>query len=188
MNKFNIKENNPESLSGFIGNPLQDCFTNKYGLIDRDLELAITYYREYFSEKGAYENVIYPGVTGLLSYLKSSGKNVYIVTTKAKQFAVKILEHFKISEYFKNVYGSDLLFYSSINKEKGELIREAIINEKLLNSESIMIGDRKFDINGAKNNGIKTVAVTYGFGSIEELEEAEPDFIVNSVDELYKIL
>jgi phosphoglycolate phosphatase-like HAD superfamily hydrolase len=83
-----------------------------------DLKKAIIFYREYFSAKGAYENKLYPDVYDMLENLYKNNKKLFLVTTKAKQFAVKILEYFNIKEFFKNVYGSDLHSFDTINKSK----------------------------------------------------------------------
>ena len=188
LKKLNIDEENPDSLTEFIGTSLQNCFTNKYGLKDNELSSAIIYYREYFSEKGAYENKLYDGVEELLQTLHSKNKKLFVVTTKAKVFAERIIRHFNISQYFENVYGSELKRMSDINKEKKEHICDALKNEKLKAGETIMVGDRKFDITGAKENGIKSIAVTYGFGSLEELNKAQPDYSVSTIQELYDLL
>ena len=112
-------------------------------------------------------------------------KSVYLVTVKPKVFAIEILKYFGLYSYFSNVYGSDL---SNINDKKEILIRKLLTKENVSASNTIMIGDREFNIRGAQHKGIRAIGVTYVYGSAEELAASGPDFIVNAVSELSELL
>ena len=183
---YGIIENNLDILEKFIGPPLKQSFMKYYNLNEKEAIKAIEIFREYFSTKGLYENDIYPNIEKLLKNLVKKGNMLAVATSKPTIFAKKILKHFKLDKYFKIVIGSNL-DGSRVNKE--EVIRYALkimkINEY---DEVIMIGDRKYDILGAKEVGIHSVGVLYGYGSIKEIKQAKPDYIVKSVKELEKIL
>src|SRR4030095_13539733 len=149
------------------------------------LDKAIKFYREYYSEKGLYENRLYDGIEELLKNLKNDNRSVYLVTVKPAIFAKKILKHFKIFELFSDIYGSDL---SNYNDTKEKLIKKLLDKEKAAQESAAMIGDREFDVIGAKHNKVTSIAVGYGYGSEEELLATKPDFFVKSVKDLSNLL
>ena len=134
--------------------------------------------------KGIYENKIYPGVKEMLKTLSSHNFQLFVATSKPTVYAIEVLRHFKIDICFKEIIGSNL---DNSRTDKTEIISHIISTYGLQASDSVMIGDRKHDIIGAKNNSMKTIGVTYGYGSIEELLSCQPDFIVNSSPEIEAI-
>ncbi len=179
--KFGIQVDNLDTLDPFIGPPLLDSFMAFYDFDENQAKQAIVYYREYFSVTGIYENEIYPGIEELLKVLKKKGRRLVVATSKPTVFAEEILRYFKIESYFDGVYGSQL---DGSMVEKTEII-EHIIKNVLPQDESIvMIGDRKYDIIGARNNGIDSIAAGYGYGSEDELKICEPTYFVHDVAEL----
>ncbi len=170
----------------FIGPPLQWGFSNLFGMNERNTELSVEYFREYYSENGWHENVPYPGISELLEELYFTGKKMYIATSKLEKFAVKIMEHFEFDKYIIQLIGAD---YSGLKATKSLIISNLLEMQTLSPSkEIVMIGDTVFDILGAKENGLATIAVGYGFGKEEELKSAKPDYFVESVEELYELL
>jgi phosphoglycolate phosphatase len=184
LKKLGLTENNPKSISSFIGTPLHLYFETVHNLEGTFMDNAIRYYREYYSVKGQFESVLYEGIFELLESLCQK-KNLFLVTSKPKVYAESILDFFNIRKFFNAVYGSDLLNY---NSSKTELIKKFIVLNQAKLDGTLMIGDRKHDIIGAYNNNIDSVAVTYGFGSIEELNEYNPTVIVKTVQELKETL
>ena len=182
LEKFNIKVEDRKELHPFIGPPLGDSFQRYYGLSEEESQLAIKYYRERFSVKGLYENEVYEGVDKLLQQLKEGGKTVIIATSKPEEFTLKILKHFDLLKYFDYVAGATM---DGSRGEKADVIRYALkisgIKDK---SKAIMIGDRKYDILGAKENGLDSIGVLFGFGDYEELSKAGADYVVKSVEEI----
>ena len=174
-----------ETLCTFIGPPLQDTFKNLLNFEDDKIPEAIKKYREYFAEKGLFENSVYPGIPELLSTLKQNGKKLVVATSKPEDFSIRIIEHFGLSQYFENVCGS---LKDQTRTKKDEVIEFAIERNQISDkSKILMIGDRKHDILGAKKVGLKSCGVLFGYGSREELETAGADFIAENVSRLDKI-
>jgi phosphoglycolate phosphatase len=181
LNKLGIHENNIDELDKFIGPPLRESFLKRYNLTNELADKAMLYYREYFSVKGIYENKLYPGVNELLESLTSRNYKLYVATSKPTIYSQEILNYFKIYRYFKVVMGSN---FDNTMTDKTEIIAYMISSLGLKASHSVMIGDRKHDIIGGKNNSMKTIGVTYGYGSLQELLSCHPDFIVNECREI----
>ena len=188
LKAFDIEEPDLDKLEPFIGPPLKDSFMQYYGLSEEQALVAIEKYRERFSVTGKYENKIYEGIPALLSNLKDYGYHLAVASYKPECFVKDILNHFNIAKYFEVIVGSEL---DGERVEKSEVIHEAL-NQlfhygKIRKEQVVMIGDRKFDIEGAKEMGVTSIAVTYGYGSREELTAAEPDYIVESVAEVHSL-
>ena len=175
-----------ETLQKFIGPPLWESYVKYCGMDKVTAEEAVEHYREYFRPTGIFENKLYDGIKALLKDLKEAGARVYLATSKPDIFARQILAHFEITEYFDSVRGSEL--DGSLIK-KSDIIRLVMTeNDDVTSENTVMIGDTAFDISGARENGIPTVGVTYGYGSASELAGAGAFMMVKTVDELSAIL
>jgi len=185
LNKFGIEAERSE-LYKFIGPPLRESFGLYFGFDKDQAEQAVVYYREYFSVKGMYENEIYPGMSELLTELHHRNRKLYVATSKPQEYSLIILEHFNILQYFNVVSGSNM---DGSMSAKSDLIDRIVshINGDELN-ETIMIGDRRYDIEGAKYHGIDSAAVLYGYGERSELENAGPTYLVESPEKLTTLL
>lgn len=179
-------EASPEELRSFVGPPLHWSFENSYGFSKTKAFQAVEYYREYYREKGIFENRLYPFVTEMLDALLKSGASLYVATSKPTVFALQVLQHFNVDRYFVTIAGSNL---DGTRVDKSEVIDFVLTNNRDINkNRAVMVGDRKHDIIGARTCGLDSIAVTYGYGSPTELTTAEPTFIVNSVEELSEFL
>ncbi len=161
-----------------IGPPLRSTFsqimkTNDEAMIER----AVNLYRERFAEVGMFENEVFDGVPEMLALLRAARKRLFVATSKVQVYTVRILKHFNLSGYFEGVYGSEL---NGKFDNKADLIRHMLANESLVADETLMVGDRKYDITGAKENRCSAAGVTYGYGSAEELREAGADYLCHS--------
>ncbi len=186
LKKLGIYEEDLESLSKFIGPPLRNSFREYYLMDETRVQKAIEYYREYYSPYGIFENEIYPEIPILLQDLKTAGKILIVATSKPTVFAEKILHHFDIHQYFDSVIGSNL---DETRTTKEEVIEYALTTIGDADKKKIvMIGDRKHDIIGAKINHIDSIGVTYGYGSLEELQIEKPTHLVNDVEGLRNLL
>ena len=186
LNKFGIEVEDLNTLCKFIGPPLKDSFMNFYNFSEGDALKAITYYREYFSTNGLYENTVYENFEDMLIALKNDGKSLIIATSKPTVFAEKILEHFNLKKYFDFISGSNL---DNTRTKKADVISYALKQQMINNmSEIIMIGDREHDIIGAKALNIESIGVLHGYGSYEELSSSGADYIVKDVSELKSLL
>lgn len=179
---YGIIENDLSRLAPFIGPPLIDSFRETYHFSEEQAEEAVSYYREYFAEKGWRENKVYPGIPELLKHLQETGRKLYVATSKPTPFAEKILDHFNLSRYFERIEGASLDHTRMRKTEVMQyLLAQTGISEK---GKTVMIGDRKFDVIGAHEIGVECIGVLYGYGSREELVSAGADYIVPSVDAL----
>jgi len=175
----------PSILKTFIGPPLEKTFSEYFYFDKANTEIGKKYYREYFSEKGIYENTLYDGIKELLRVLNDRNKICILATSKPMVFAEKIIKYFNIDIYFKHTVGGNL---EGTFNEKEDIIKYIIENCNLNKSETVMVGDRKYDIIGAKRNGIKSIGVLYGYGSREELENEKPEYLINNVEEILEIV
>ena len=189
LQSFGIDEPDLDKLESFIGPPLRDSFMNFYGLTKEQAEEAVTKYRERFQDVGIFENRVYEGIPEMLRMLQSKGMYLAVASSKPEVYVKRILEHYKLLKYFVVVVGSEL---DGTREKKQEVIEEAVRrlsgDNEIPTDNIYMIGDRLHDVEGAKANNIESVAVTYGYGSMEELREAKADYIVRSVEELQKFL
>lgn len=174
-----------EKLCSFIGPPLVDTFRTQFGFSEEKAALGVVKYREYFAEKGLLENAVYPGIPDLLSTMKDAGKKLVVATSKPEEYSVKIIEHFGLAQYFENVCGS---LMDETRSKKDEVIEYALERNQIDDRGKIlMIGDRKHDILGAKKTGLKSCGVLFGYGSMQELQNAGADYIAGNITELKDI-
>ena len=177
-----------DKLTKFIGPPLRGVFKEHYGFSASEAEKAVDKFREYFSVTGLFENDVYTGIRELLKWLKDNGAVMAVTTSKATVYAAQILEHFHLDGYFSFVSGDEMDGNLSKNG-KGEIIKialDALNLERLLSAA--IIGDRKHDMLGGHDAGIDGIGITWGYGSRAELEEAGATWIVESTDELYRLI
>lgn len=171
-------------LRSFIGPPLRATFLSLLGnaeTADRALEL----YRERFSVTGLFENVAFPDVLPALKRLEPIAGSMFIATSKPHVYARRIADHFEFSRFFRQIYGCEL---NGDRADKSELIAHLLEEEKIEPAHAVMIGDRSHDIVGARANGLRSIGVTWGFGSVEELTDAGATHICHSFDELVHII
>ncbi|MDU5252631.1 HAD-IA family hydrolase [Anaerococcus vaginalis] len=168
-----------DKLYEYIGPPLRDSFVKELG---EDLaDDGVYYYRKYYFKNGLFETSLYEGVKELIEDLYSEGFNIYLATSKGEESSKKILEYFGILQYFSYISGS-----SNDKNTKKKVIEHLLFENDLKTNESIMIGDRSYDIDASNELAIKSIAVTYGYGKKEEFENA--DFIVNKPSDIKKII
>ena len=170
----------------FIGPPLMESFMLYCGLDEGEAQRLTQLYRERYAAVGLYENTVYPGIPALLAALRDVGTTLLLATNKPDVFAKKILEHFGLAEYFHFVAGSAL---SGERGSKAEVIAYALAQQGSPPAAScVMVGDRRHDGEGARQNGIDFVGVLYGYGDREELTAAGAAEIVKSVPALHHLL
>jgi phosphoglycolate phosphatase len=173
-------------LVRYIGPPLRWTLPRLLGTGDEALvDTGVRHYRVRFADVGLFENELYEGVPELLSTSSEAGFRLYVVTTKPAVFAKRIVSHFDLDKYFVEIYGPEL---DGRFDDKTNLIEHILRERDLLPEETVMIGDRASDIEAGKANGTRTLAVTYGFGDMEELAAAEPDRICASPAEIEGIV
>lgn len=200
LRAFGIEEPDIDKLEPFIGPPLVDSFMEFYGMTKERAAEAVVKYRERFSVRGWSENIVYEGIEHMLQSLRDAGYVLAVASSKPTVFVERILTHFGLRDAFSVVVGSEL-DGRRINKD--EVILEALrqlfgMSDGVLpgsvsrggamQDELLMIGDRKFDVEGAHALGIRCVGVAYGYAQPGELEEAGADFLADSPDRLSELL
>ncbi|MCJ0929271.1 HAD-IA family hydrolase [Acinetobacter lwoffii] len=171
------------NIDWIIGPPLKASLA-KILNVDADhvlAEQALMGYRERFAVKGLYENHVFESVAETLAELKRRGYRLLVATAKPTVYAKQILEHFDLAQYFTDIYGSEL---NGERTNKAELIQYILAQQQLQADQCMMVGDREHDIFGARQNGIDTIAVNYGYGSQEELALAQPKYQIDRFNQL----
>ena len=171
-----------EQFMAFIGPPLYASFQKVCGMTPEQAEEAIVIYRSRFSTIGWAENEVYPGIAQLMRSLKKNGVKIAIATAKPQAFAEKIAKKFGFAPYLEAIVGPD---FGNKHESKAAIVKKAM---DLLGGVPVMVGDRCFDVDGGKANGIDTIGVCYGYGTREELESAGATVVVDTVDELTDVL
>lgn len=186
LEKLGMHIESREELYKFIGPPLIEMMMQEYGFSREKAERGLALYREYFSVKGLFENSVYDGIPEMLEKLQNKGYKLVLATSKPELYAKQILEHFNIAKYFYFIGGSDMSETRSTKEAVIEYDLEALGNPSV--DKCIMVGDRKYDVVGSREFGIDCVGVLFGYGSREELKEAGAAYIVETVEELEKLL
>ena len=189
LRALGIEEADLNRLEPFIGPPLRDSFREYYGLDEEQTEFAVSKYLDRSLNKGIYENVLYPGMKELLAGLKAMGCHLAIASSKLELSVKKILQYFSIGDNFEVVVGGEA---DGTRSRKEEIIEEILQrffpDGNIPYDDIVMVGDRKFDIIGGREMGLHQIGVAYGYAPEGELEAAEAEYIVHSVEELEKIL
>jgi dTMP kinase len=171
-----------QTLHAFIGPPLFVTFRDLFGMDDAQCVQAVALYRERYMDIGLFENAVYPGIRTLLRKLQKCGAYLAVATGKPQVLTERILDHFGLSKFFKTVAG---ISEDDREADKQRLIRRALPQQY---KNAAMVGDRRFDMEGAKKMGIDAVGVTYGYGDFAELQNAGADHIASSVEDLNAFL
>ena len=192
LHAFGIDEPDLTKLEPFIGPPLKDSFMEFYGFTEEDAIKAISIYRERFAPIGVLENYIYPGIPQMLAKLQSKGVHLAVASSKPVNFIHQILAHFEIDQYFEVIVGSEL---DGTRTRKEEVVEETLRQLNILTIPveeraacCAMIGDRKFDIQGARAHFLTGVGVRFGYAPTGELEAEGADYIAETVEELTQYL
>lgn len=186
LDAFGIHEPNLDKLIPFIGPPLLQSFQEFYGFTPEDAVTAVKKYRERFSTIGLYENFPYPGIAPMLQQLQAQGKTLAVASSKPTVFVKQILEKFELSQYFASIEGSNL---DGTRTDKKEVISAVLQNFNNPPMEQLlMVGDRKYDVIGAKELGLPCVGVRFGFAAPGELESSGAIYIAQTVADLHQYL
>ncbi len=183
LQHFGLPIPDREEMRSFVGPPLHESFI-RHGVPADKTDEAIRVYRSRYVPIGAYENIPYPGIRELLEELKAKGHTLYVATSKPEEMSVKILEHFDLAKYFDRICGASL---DTSRSSKEDVI--AYLLSLSGRAESIvMVGDTKFDILGAKAHGIPAIGVSWGYGKVEDMENAGAAAIAHTMEALFTLL
>ena len=181
LSSLNVEIDDDIELETFIGPPLRDTF-QFLCKNDKLAEKAVSLYRARYSKTGLYENRLYDGIDSCLRDLAGKVRSRHVVTSKLTTFSERIIEHFNIGEHFDLVYGSNP---DGSLGDKTELLGHVLSSEGINPRDAVMIGDRKYDIIGAKNHGVRSIGVLWGYGSEPELRDAGADRICETPGQLH---
>lgn len=191
LGKYGVNEPDLKKLESFIGPPIRDSFLKFYPevITEKNVDEVVDTLREYYEPIGIYENKVYDGFAEMLHTLQKGGAKLAVASSKPEIYVRRILDHFSLSKYFDVVVGSML---DGSREAKEEIVEEALHQlsgnnpdiKKQSKNQIAMIGDRKYDVEGAKKHNVTAVGVRFGFAEAGELEEAGADFIAETVDDL----
>ena len=172
------------ALRSRVGPPLRETFAHFLETNDEmRIELAIGHYRERFADVGWQENVVYDGIVELLAVLVAQRQRLFLCTAKPEIFARRIVQHFGFASHFVGIYGADL---AGDFDDKAKLLRRLLTAEGLEASKTVMIGDRGNDVRAAHANNVCAIGVLWGFGSRQELADA--DAVAENAQDLEQLL
>jgi phosphoglycolate phosphatase len=180
LTHFGFPALDPDQINSYIGPPLDETFIAITKSSPDQIAGLVAKYRERYSDNGYSENLLYPGIREALDELASSNTPMGVCTSKRADFADRILQLFQIRGYFGFVDGGDV----GIRKEQQVA---SLLSNGIISSSSWFIGDRAVDVLAAKANGLRSVAVLWGYGTRDELESARPDLILASPQELTRL-
>lgn len=183
LEKMNLFVPSTSELEWCIGPPLKDSFSKlTNSTCEIILNTALEYYRKQFTQSGIYKNHLYDGVVEMLSYLNQEGYRLFVATSKPEVFAIQIIQHFALSQYFEKIHGSEL---DGTRSDKSHLLKH-ILESNNIKEPVLMVGDRKYDVIAARQNNIDCLGVTYGYGSQNELTQAGAYHLCRSPEEVYR--
>ncbi len=189
-NALELEMPTDDQLRGFVGPPMQVSAV-KYGVSPERLDDFITAYRTAFTSGEMYNNSVYPGIVELLTQLAAAGKRLAVATSKPEVFAKQICDRFELSPLVEGVFGASL---DTSRASKALVIEHALKTLSqtpdgvVANDKIIMVGDREHDVFGAREHGIQTIGVSWGYADDGELAEAEVDHVVTTPSELCALL
>ena len=182
LRHFGIEVTDRRELYPFIGPPLSDSYAKYYGFTAEQSEKGVNLFREYFREKGIFENMPYSGMPELLAELHQLGCKLVVTSSKPQLFVERILDHFDMAKYFHAVCGATM---DEKTSRKPIIIRNALdICPEAGADNTIVVGDHALDVIGAHENGLPACAVLYGYGENDAIAEAKPEYTACSVNDL----
>jgi len=171
FNRFDMEQPSDESIRRHFGPPLAVTWREVYGMTDEQIVVGLEVYREYYHDVGMFENNLYDGVPELIKDLHDEGVTLSTATSKPEFSASRIIEHFGLREYFTFIGAADL---AGTRDDKSAVIAHTLENLQASSQTRsiVMMGDRRHDVEGAREHGIDTIGVLWGYGTAEELSTA----------------
>lgn len=186
LDKMGVDYGTRESLTRFIGPPLKEEWIRTFGFSEEEGERALAFFREVFAERGWCDNRMFEGIPAMLDTLRAAGKKIALATSKPEEFAEKILKLFGIFDRFDFVGAATL---DGSREKKSDVIEHVLAHfPDIPRDAAILVGDRKYDAEGARLAGIDSLGVLYGCGSREELSAAPFTAYAATVEEVARLL
>lgn len=181
LDAFGIESPDYEELTCFIGPPLLITFQEKFGADPAKADELVKKFRERYTNKGVFESELYDGIKELLIKLKKGNIKIGIASSKPQDYIETLLDHFSIKSYFDAICG---VTFTADCESKTSIIARCQKELGVAGNECIMVGDKKYDIEGAKANIMDSVGVMWGYGSRFEFIEAGAKFIAEKIDDI----
>lgn len=188
VKKKGLTEPSEEVLRSFVGPPLREQFQAVFGLSFEEGNEMVSLYREYYGDRGIFENRVYDGVLKMLETLRDAGLKVAIATSKPEKYAKRIAEHFGFGRYFDFIGGACMDGTRTVKHEVIEYVLAACGISEEERDRTVMVGDRRHDILGAKESALHSIGVLYGYGGREELAEAGAEELAKTAQEAADII
>ena len=183
LEHFGLPVPDRQTMRVFVGPPLDQTFI-KFGVPEDKASEAIAVYRSRYVPIGIFENFPYPGIPELLEELNRQGHRLFVATSKPEEMAHKVLNHFGLAHHFEMICGATL--------DRSRLKKEDVIAYLLSQVEGVeavvMVGDTVYDVLGAKEHGIPTIGVAWGYGEVTDMEQAGAAAIAKTTEELLELL
>ena len=183
LEHFGLPVPDRQTMRVFVGPPLDQTFI-KFGVPEDKASEAIAVYRSRYVPIGIFENFPYPGIAELLEKLNEQGHRLFVATSKPEEMAHKVLNHFGLAHHFEMICGAT---FDRSRVKKEDVI--AYLLEQVEGADSVvMVGDTVFDVLGAKEHGIPTIGVAWGYGEVADMEQAGAAAIAYTTEELLELL
>lgn len=169
----------------FIGPALYDSYQEYAGMTPEQAIEATAYYREFYTREAYKNSPVYAGIRECLTKLKEAGKKVYVATAKPQEMAEAVVDHHGLTPFFEKIYGSNI---QEKSPTKAELLKNLCHAEGIDAKDAVMIGDRKYDMDAGRANGIDTIGVLFGYGDRAELEEHGATYLVEEAMDILPIV
>jgi len=170
-------------LRTVVGPPLTESFA-RFGVPHDKLSEAIEIYRSRYIPIGRFENHPYPGIRELLKKLRNDGHKLYVATSKPEWMSIEILEHFDLAKYFDLICGAA----TDLSRNSKEAVIAHLLSQCNTNGNAVMVGDTAYDVIGAKAHNIPCIGVSWGYGTIADMEQAGAASIAYTMEQLYNLL
>ena len=183
LDHYGIHVTNRDDLRVFVGPPLQETFA-KFGVPKEEVDNAIKIYRARYIPIGKFENSPYEGIRELLEKLKAAGHKLYVATSKPENTAIEIMEHFDLAKYFELICGAS---FDHARHSKA-LVIAYLLEQTGKSLDAVMVGDTAFDVIGAREHGIPTIGVSWGYGEVQDMVDAGAAAIADTPEQLFELL
>lgn len=153
-----------EELREWVGPPLIEAFQERAGMTPEESAIALAIYRQHYLALGSQAGPIFPGMPDVVRTIHDAGIPLALATSKPEFPASVILDHGNLTQWFRVISGASI---DEIRSAKKDVISEALTRFRMVGvdvSRPIMVGDRNYDVEGAADNGIPAIYVTWGYG------------------------
>ena len=183
LERFGLPVPSRQEMGVFVGPPLDKTFI-EFGVPADRTDEAIRIFRSRYVTVGKFENFPYPGIPELLQNLKNAGHRLFVATSKPEVTALEVLEHFQLSQYFEFICGATL---DGTRSHKEDVLRYLLTQVDGVEN-TVMVGDTKYDVIGAKHHNIPAIGVAWGYGKVQDMQDAGAVAIAQTVADLEKML